>query len=134
MLKSIRKVNTVVILVSVPVLLIVISSFFPLTTWISLWLALLIGYVGYFVNLFITWLLLHLAYGKGIAQKSLHEFSEKWAKIIIIALLIVIIISFVMAVLEVPVMKPIIMTAFNCMAIPAAYLASNGVFADIEME
>lgn len=134
MLKSILKeVNTIVILVFIPVLLIVIASFVSLS-WINLWLALLIGLAGCLLNLFVTWLLLTLASKKGIAQKPLHESSPKWANGIIMALLIVIIISSVMVfVLEVSVMAPIIMTAFICMAIPAAYLCSNGILADMEI-
>ena len=132
-----KEVNTIVILAIIPVLLIVVGFFVPLS-WIGLGLAWFIGYVGFSLNLLITWLLLVLASDKGIIRKP-RESSLKWAKIIIIvllALLIVMIISSVMVQavpLEVSVMALIIMAAFICMGSPSAYIASNGVLADLEI-
>lgn len=136
MLKSILKeVNTIVILVFIPVLLIVIASFVSLS-WISLWLALFIGYVGLTLNLYVTWPLLSWASEKGIIRKPLREFSPKWAKGIGITLFAVILISSVMVPavpLEVSVMAPIIMTACICIGSIGAYILSNGVLANSEM-
>ena len=132
MLKSIRKVNTVVILAIASALIIVVASFFP---WTSLWLVLIIGYVGYCLNLFGAWILLLWAYKKGIAQKPPHASSLKWAKVVAITLPVVILISSIMMpILEIPVMAPIIMTGFICMGGLGGYLASGGVFANLEME
>ena len=132
MLKSIRKVNTVVILAVISVLLIAVASFF---SWAKLWMVLLIGYVAFCLNMFGACMILLWAYEKGIAQKSPHASSLKWAKVAAITLPVIILISSIMMpILEIPAMAPIIMTAFICFGSLGAYLLSGGVFANIEME